>query len=491
MVQRRLNERQYTDVAMPQADDPAGALLPYANKIGGTVLDLVQTRDQMNMNNMLSDANTEMAAYTAEWQKKNFNNPADPEAVSELNAGYRDIFRKYGEKVSISSRGSWGVLQNKVTNQYMESNLRWGAARSIQNAEDAVNVGIEKRNKSAYTMGVANTDIGLVRDTYDIGAEQLKQSLKMAQFSDVKIEETLSNHKSDYMKNYVNGVIFRDPERGEEMLKDEKIVNGIGSPEAVKTLSSYASQRKQQLRLDRMRQNDATAAQDMEVLYDETVPFAQKIADIEEKQLRGVYSPTTAANMKRVLTSREAVNAKTDSASRSDILQRTSDAYVAYQNDGDEASYFEKMNEIRTAVAGLSADGKFNARDVLKLNNQIDQMTRKANSDAAQEIKYNTTYGDAIAYFKESVPASMRDSAIREYFQSADEAVMPKDKAQRLMSEIATKLTTENRNKAIDVSTKIFAEKKVNTAVFITEDGKQFLAEVDEEGNARKALKWV
>lgn len=226
MTKRLLAERQYTDEAMPRDGDAAGALMPYANKVGGTLFELAQTRDKMNMNSMLADANTEMAGFTADWQKKHRDNPSDPMAVQELKTGYDDIFNKHGEKVSITSRGDWNGLKSRLTNDYYQSNMRWGAAQSIKNAEASVNTGIEKTNDAAYQMGASGTDLGLVKATYANQAAIFKSSLTPF-MSTQQIDEHLSNFKSDYMKNHVLGVISRDPDAAKELLSNPDVQNQI------------------------------------------------------------------------------------------------------------------------------------------------------------------------------------------------------------------------------------------------------------------------
>lgn len=292
MSKRQRAERQYTGVAMPEFGDSAAALAPYAKNVGNTLFSLAKKRDEMNMNNMLQDANTEMAQATAEWQRNNAEDPFNPQAAKELKMQYDKIFDNYGSKVAITSRGDWNGLKSKAVNNYLQSNLRWASGQAVKNAQASVNMGFKKAADFAYESGRSGTDIGLIKANYNIQADQTRKSLQGIGMSDTEISESLHNFRSDYMKSFIQGVMTHSPERAQELLKDKNVREDIGSKEATDLLEKMSD-----TQLKRMKNNlELTQIQTekeigMKLAED---PDAFSVADLQRmemlKQIRGDFA---------------------------------------------------------------------------------------------------------------------------------------------------------------------------------------------------------
>lgn len=239
MVKRQLAERQYKELPIINEADGISALIPHAKNITNMATTLVQKRDEMNINNMMADANTEMANYTAQWQQKNISDPFNPNAVQSLKQGYDEIFERYGGKVSFQSRGQWNQARNKVVNNFMQSNLRWGTSQSVKNAEASVNLGMEKSNDLAHQYGESGADQSLAEGLYDSMATSITNAFSGIK-SDQEIAVIKDNLKSDNMKSYIQGVSNRSPDEALALLQNEKVREAIGSEDATKLLTTTA-----------------------------------------------------------------------------------------------------------------------------------------------------------------------------------------------------------------------------------------------------------
>jgi hypothetical protein len=261
----------------------------------------------------------------------------------------------------------------------------------------------------------------------------VRKSLKTVGQSDQQIEETLANHKSDYMKSYVTGAIFRNPVKGAELLNDKDVVNDIGSPEAILALKDYSKKRVAQMNEEQSWQIEDTSSQAVrEYVLKPDVSFAQGMAYIEDQYLAGNLGAGSGMKeaLERNLKSAKAVDAKTNEKVLTDLLMQVSDAQNAV--DGDKlkpkgaAEFLTKIGEIRQKAVNYNSDGTLWRGDLEKIESEITQSAsaKKKLSDTTQVLSKEGGWGAMFTYkdaytqnkYFGSLPASERDGALRDYF---------------------------------------------------------------------------
>lgn len=510
MVKRRIAERQNTDVYMPQNYDWAQSLKGSAKNIQSTLNTLVKKRDDMKMSGMLADANLNVAKFTAQWQKENINDPTNPDAIQKLKDGYEDIFSKGADGLSLTSRPNWNATKARVLSSYMQSNIKWAAGQSIKNATADVNYGIKSSVKSAYDFGASGVDLGLVRGSREEQAQSIRSAMK-GMFADSKIEETIDTYNSDFAKSYFTGAIYADPEKIEKMMSGEVdkiegesekdylarkkkaesvadgIKNDIGSEEAVDTLKNYIQKRKREIRVQTLRLGEEHAYEDVNNLWDENVPFSQKLASIDEKKLQGIYTASTATAMKRVLNSRKSEYASTNGDARIETLQRVSDVVTRYASDWNSERFLKDVRTIMDDVLDLNASGKYSSKEIMALNNQMATLTTKSISRAIKYVSNNAYYGDAIKHFKHTVPSTWQSQALFEFFTEADMVNGSSKDNIRLMNEISEKIAIKVRDRALDA----IGGKDINAELRKDKNGSMAVVEVDDKGKPIRVIREV
>lgn len=240
MANRPLAQRTVTDIVLP--DEHKADMWQAGANLAEGLLGLKRKADIAKTNDFIADANIQAMKVTNDWRIANEADPFNKEAVQSLNESYGKIFSLYDDKVGFLSRAQWQQNVAKITKQWQAENVEWGTKRSFKNYEIQVNSTIKKENGIAYELGRTG-DWNKANTTFSDAAERLRQS-SSGVIGDVDQEKLIKDFRADYMKSFVMGKAYEDPDGAIKMLEDEKAAEIIGDPENVKLLKNLAQKQK-------------------------------------------------------------------------------------------------------------------------------------------------------------------------------------------------------------------------------------------------------
>ena len=300
MVKRQLAQREVLDVYMPQTNamgEVANALGAFGG-LASTYADVKQKEDQLKMNDFLADANIQALKTTQQWKIDNEGDPFNPDKVKELDREYDKIFAGYNGKLSSFSRGQWIQARDKVKNKYSTNNAEWGVKQIVKNAQTSLNNGIEKANQAAFLMGMQG-DSGNASESYK---EQKDAIIAGATglLPESVINESISNFKSDFTKNYIQGLIRLDPAKAEEILKDPQTLKDIDSAEAVDLLDKMVARQTKQNKADLLENQKTTENGLANKLIED--PDSVSLGDIQRMEMLGEIRPARSDKFQKYKT---------------------------------------------------------------------------------------------------------------------------------------------------------------------------------------------
>jgi hypothetical protein len=229
MAERRLAQRQVTDVTIPQ-DNTAQGLNSLADTAMGFV-DLQKKKDLANMNDFMADAQLQMLDVTNKWRVENESDPTNQEATAKLHANYDKILGQYNDKVGLLSRGDWIQSTNKIKNQYQIDNLQWGQKQTVVNMESRVNGAMQKNFTMFASLGKTD-DINKFKQTYQ-NSKSAIEAFSQGVIGEEKKDKLMQDYASDAMSSYLLGLSEINPKRAKEYLDRDDVRSDLGSEQKV------------------------------------------------------------------------------------------------------------------------------------------------------------------------------------------------------------------------------------------------------------------
>lgn len=191
------------------------------------------------------------------------------------------------------------------------------------------------------------------------------------------------------------------------------------SPRALGMLESEAERQKKQIEADLWAAQEADAITQIqnqksmtEFIQSGEASMEEKVAKINEMDLKGQVKDGFAEEARRYLSSKEKINAATDNETMANIVTRMYD--MNSMSEYSEKDYLNGIQNIREDIIKQRANGKLSADDEVKLNNQLKTLTSSKVSDATQQIA--TSFGSARQIIDDNLPPEMRGEAVRKLF---------------------------------------------------------------------------
>lgn len=183
--------------------------------------------------------------------------------------------------------------------------------------------------------------------------------------------------------------------------------------------------------------------------------YSQKTQFIDNAELNGDISTTTAARLRRGIKSQKPSGGVSNATAISDVLQQVYDLDESAKN---KKEYLIGIQNIRSNIIELHEKGLIDSKDANSLNKQIDNTTRKKIADATNSVTFSSEWKDAKAYINISLPPQLRATATRDVFyamQNTDTTNLKKEEVQKLYKDQAVKVVssmkTNDRAKTLQV----------------------------------------
>lgn len=352
----------------------------------------------------------------SQYRLQNADDPTNPLAVQQLQQARQKI-------VDTNSAGVPAIAQLAFTNKTVELgtqsddlNAAWATKQQIRNGVSNLQTGrvtyLDEANQAGQAFA-KDPDADLQT------ALNYQQAMKsMHQFADPvlgsdKTGAFLKDFKADYAKSFVAGVAQRDPVRAAQLLQDPAIAQHFTSQDIGDMTAVIQKTQKQQV----LQQNLATvkATTDLAgIINDPQQSYYQKRAAIDQAEMDGTTSVKDAGIARRVLTSRSDLDAQTDTPMMADIINKTYDMNASATTSPDD--YLIGVKNIQDQVLSLQANNQLTAKDAMKLNKQITDLT-SAKLSAATSTAGSEFY-DANQKFN-ALPPEYRGQATRALFYAA------------------------------------------------------------------------
>lgn len=148
-----------------------------------------------------------------------------------------------------------------------------------------------------------------------------------------------------------------------------------------------------------------------EIVNDPETDAPNKKLQIDTLELQGAITTQTAAQARRVIASRDAIDTITNTPAMADIITRIYDLNAIQEMDS--AGYLTGVHNIREEIMAKQGSRELTASDALKLNNQLKTLTSAKMADATQRV--GMEFYESQQKF-EILPPEYRGRATRELF---------------------------------------------------------------------------
>jgi hypothetical protein len=210
------------------------------------------------------------------------------------------------------------------------------------------------------------------------------------------------------------------------MLNSEKFDATLGAEQTEKLYDAIDTQRKTNKAADIKAAKEAKEAdiftqlanqdQFTDMISDDSISSDQKIVNINEADLAGNITKQFAIEARRYVTSVKAVDAATNASLMGDLVTRMHDLNTI--EDVNQRDYLIGVENVRTDIMRLRANGELSADDEKKLNNQMKTLTSAKTADATNKIAFS--FGKANKVIKTQLPPELRGEATRRLFYEVE-----------------------------------------------------------------------
>ena len=419
MPQRQVYQEGFKQVAIPQDTGEAQAISRLGQQVSSVLIQRQDKQDELRISNYSSQADLEMMDATANYRTKNALNPTDRTANEGLQKEYDQIFDKYGKDLSISGKGLWAKNKAVLKQQYNSSNLKWALAQNVKNGETNLLEGVKAAHKKAFIMGTLG-DFKAFQESSALKELQLRASVEGIVPAD-QIEDDMGNFASDDMKDFITGLIQRDPDEAEDMLNDEKIKETIDSPKAISDLDKLVKKRREEI-MTISTEEQYKNYQDFDKNMG-SMNVGEQLGALDQGILTGGMNKKWAEAKKQRIMSASGVNAETQNETFDKLGMRISDLAERYNAQKDVRGAREVLSgsiSIASAIDKAVASGKLSTKSAKNLNNRLTSETlAKATEKVAGETSpWGWGMNNARTMFRDNLPDQTRVSeAVREYFE--------------------------------------------------------------------------
>lgn len=260
----------------------------------------------------------------------------------------------------------------------------------------------------------------------------------------------------DWEFNRAMRMVGEDPHMALEMIKNPKKDEGftIKDKNQLNKLVTMANTNiGRQAKIARIatlqRQNTNQGIMINEILNDPQKPISEKVVLLNKLEMEDEISGEFATNARRYLTSVEVIDQEANHADMARVIRLMYDANQNYDDNMSEEQYLKSIKGIQNEI--VSANG-LTSKDRMTLFKELDNITKKKTAEASVALgKHGTEiYRDANTFFEASLPAYMKDEALRTFFYRSSGQNIDGKSALVMRQNIATEIMHRNRDDVQD-----------------------------------------
>lgn len=404
-------ERNLTTLQQPTNVVPDQVASQYEEALGNAGQTIIKAQQEALMTKNFSQAYMDLNDQKFKIQQQYADDPMKGvEAYQQYRA---ETLSSYGDQISPLFRGQWDhQTRTMAIRDDMQMNA-WAYGQARQNTQDSINTAIGNHMTQANTDG-ANYGSGKVSDLDALlNYAPAKQDLLSFGTSNLGTKRTnamMDNYDHDYMKSFLSGVAQTNPQKAAQLMDDPRVGGMLTTEDRNEFAGLIEKTQKSNELIDSLKVTQNTQAA-TDLINDQSKTFFDKRNQLDRWELNGAISSKTAANARRVLTSQEAVDAVTDAPVMADLTTKIYD--LNSQQGMNNKDYLMGVQNLHNEILQAQANGKLNASDVQKMNNEMKTLTSARVASATKEVGMEMY--DATQQFT-SLPPEYRGEATRQLF---------------------------------------------------------------------------
>lgn len=228
MARRSLPESAFRQVTRVVAENPTSVLNEFA-QIGQQIL---QQNEEAKVTENFSQLQLDLGQAELEY-KTEF--AADPvKGFNSFKQRRQKLIDSYSENISPLFRGQWNDSVRSLTARSDATQQKWVYTQARRNSISFVNTSMENSVNQAMRDGMAAGE----NDEEDIDAfvnfadsYQNIEKFAVNNLGEAEAGSVLKNYEQDYIKSFVSGVSFSNPEKALDLLNDEDVQKAFAEPD--------------------------------------------------------------------------------------------------------------------------------------------------------------------------------------------------------------------------------------------------------------------
>lgn len=435
MVERNIsNIPQVTDVT---ADTSAGTM---EQAIGDAGQEIIKAQQHSLIVNNFSKAYMDLNDAKLKFQNDYADDPMG--GVKAYQEYRQSTLDSYGDQISPFFRGTWnqeskdmGVRDDMQMNGWAYGQLR---QNTVTNVNNAISTNLGQANTDGMNYGSGKiSDIDAVLQAAP--ERELLNKFGASNLGAAKTSGLLQNYDNDYFKSFISGVAQSNPQKAAALLDSDTFKDKFTTEDRNEFAALIDKTQKSNELIGSLKITQNTQ-QVTDMINDQGQTFYQKRLALDTMEQQGAISNTTAANARRVLVDKNAVDAVTDSPKMADFVQKMYDLNAVTGTSAKD--YLNGVTDLHNQILSAQADGSLNAADVQKMNNEMKTITSARLSGATEQI--GTTFPSAIKSQINTLPPEYRGDAIRSLFYATN------GQSDKLSPQAYTQLVNTSAQKVVD-----------------------------------------
>jgi hypothetical protein len=434
MVERNLQTlNRVTDVT------PATGAGQLEAAVGEAGQSIVKAQQESLIVKNFSQAYLDLNAAKGDIQTKYADNPFEGiKAYQQLRS---DTLDTYGDQISPFFRGAWNQETKSMGMREDMQMEAWAYTQSRQNAQDNINTTMQNHFAQANQDG-ADYGSGKINDIDALLNYAPKKSdlIKWgnSNIGSARTDNMMGDYDHSYMKSFMAGVAQTNPQKAAALMDSPEFKDKLTTEDRNEFVGLIEKTAKTNDMLNSLKVTQNTQ-QVTDLINDPKPTFFDKRLKIDQLEQQGAINSVTAANARRVLTDKNSVDAVTDAPVMADL---TTKIYDLNSNAGlNSKDYLVGVQNLHNEILAAQADGKLNASDVQKMNNEMKTLTSARISSATKDVGMQMY--DATQQFN-VLPPEYRGDATRRLFYATN------GQMDKLSPEAYQQLTTTSAQKVID-----------------------------------------
>lgn len=472
MVERNIsNIPQVTDVT---ADTSAGTM---EQAIGDAGQEIIKAQQHSLIVNNFSKAYMDLNDAKLKFQNDYADDPMG--GVKAYQEYRQSTLDSYGDQISPFFRGTWnqeskdmGVRDDMQMNGWAYGQLR---QNTVTNVNNAISTNLGQANTDGMNYGSGKiSDLDAVLQAAP--ERELLNKFGASNLGAAKTSGLLQNYDNDYFKSFISGVAQSNPQKAAALLDSDTFKDKFTTEDRNEFAALIEKTNKSNELIGSLKITQNTQ-QVTDMINDQGQTFYQKRLALDTMEQQGAISNTTAANARRVLTSKEAVDAVTDAPVMADMTKRIYD--LNQQSGMNNTDYLNGVQNIHNEILEAQAQGKLNASDVQKMNNEMKTLTSARVASATKDVGSNMY--DAVQKF-DVLPPEYRGEATRQLFYKTQGQMAT------LSPEAYQQLTVTSAQKVID---DINTQRRQSAVTALTQPQQDLKTQIDQETQDNAFLKKI